>query len=100
MKVTKQRLFNQALIIWVNGCLTECRICVLECNQERIVARNAGTNDQNIGSDNNNLVNVFLNNVVLSFEKIVQKSEEKKEIIEDIIEKNEHKLDEEVNGFK
>ena len=54
LKATKQRLFNQTLIIWVNGWLTECRIYVLECNQERIVARNAGINDRNIGSDNNN----------------------------------------------
>lgn len=41
-----------------------------------------------------------MNNVVLSFETIEQKSEGKKEIIEDIFENNEHKLDEEVNGFK
>ena len=73
---------------------------------------NADKNDQNSGDDSNddqgeateneceNLMNVSLNNVQLSFENVERMSEEEKILIKNIIEIAEHNLNDEVNGFK
>ena len=73
---------------------------------------NADKNDQNSGDDSNddqgeateneceNLMNVSLNNVYLSFENVEWMSEEEKILIKNIIEIAEHNLNDEVNGFK
>ena len=77
-----------------------------------MVNKNANKNDQNgCNGDNNhqgetkenecqNLVNVFQNNLSLSFENAEGMTEEEKIMIKNIIEIAEHNLDEEVNEFK
>ena len=65
----------------------------------------------NVGSDNygqdeatekelGNLVNILQNNITLSFGNVEGMSEEEKSMIKDIIDITEHKLEDELNGFK
>ena len=65
----------------------------------------------NVGSDNygqdeatekelGNLVNILQNNITLSFGNVEGMSQEEKSMIKDIIDITEHKLEDELNGFK
>ena len=82
LKVTEQRLCDQARMIRMNGWLTELEMNVIKTS---MVNENAYKNDQNSGNDDNddqvgatentceNLVNVLQNlqnNVSLSFENV------------------------------
>ena len=109
LKVTEQRLCDQARMIRINGWLTELEMnAIKKC----MMNENANKNDQNSGNDDNdeqreatkkeceNFANVLQNNVSLSFENIEGSSEEEKIMIKNIIEIAEHNLEEEVNGFK
>ena len=109
LKVTEQRLCDHAMMIRMNGWLTELEMYVIK---KIMMNENANKNDQNSGNDDNDdqgeaienkcekLVNVLKNNVSLSFENVEGMSEAEKIIIKNIIEIDEHNLDEEVNGFK
>ena len=109
LKVTEQKLCDQAWMIKMNGWLTELEMnAIKKC----MMNENVNKNDQNSGNDDNDdqgeaienkceeLVNVLKNNVSLSFENVEEMSEAEKVIIKNIIETAEHNLDEEVNGFK
>ena len=109
LKVTEQRLCDQARMIRMNGWLMELEMnAIKKC----MMNENANKNDQNSGNDDNedqgeateneceSLVNVLQNNVSLSFENVEGRSEEEKIMIKNIIEIAEHNLEEEVNGFK
>ena len=109
LKVTEQRLCDQARMIRINGWLTELEMnAIKKC----MMNENANKNDQNSGNDDNdeqreatkkeceNFANVLQNNVSLSFENVEGRSEEEKIMIKNIIEIAEHNLEEEVNGFK
>ena len=50
LKVTKQRLCDQARMIRMNGWLTELEMNVIK---KSMMNENAGKNDQNIGNDYN-----------------------------------------------
>ena len=109
LKVTEQRLCDHAMMIRMNEWLTELEMYVIK---KIMMNENANKNDQNSGNDDNDdqgeaienkcekLVNVLKNNVSLSFENVEGMSEAEKIIIKNIIEIDEHNLDEEVNGFK
>ena len=108
LKVTEQRLCDQARMIRINGWLMELEMnAIKKC----MMNENANKNDQNSGNDDNdqreatkkkseNFANVLQNNVSLSFENIEGRREEEKIMIKNIIEIAEHNLEEEVNGFK
>ena len=84
----------------------------MNVTKKSMMNENADKNDQNSGDDSNddqgeateneceNLMNVSLNNVYLSFENVEWMSEEEKILIKNIIEIAEHNLNDEVNGFK
>ena len=110
LKVTEQRLCDQARMIRMNGLLRELEINVIK---KSMMNANAEKNNQNSGNEDDdddqgeatkneceNLVNVLQNNVSLSFENVEQMSEEGKIMIKNIIEIAEHNLHDEVNGFK
>ena len=109
LKVTEQRLCDQARMIRINGWLTELEMnAIKKC----MMNENANKNDLNSGNDDNDdqgeatenecesLANVLQNNVSLSFGNVEGRSEEEKIMIKNIIEIAEHNLEEEVNGFK
>ena len=109
LKVTEQRLCDQARMIRMNGWLTELEMnAIKKC----MMNENANKNDLNSGNGDNDdrdeatenecksLANVLQNNVSLSFEDVEGRNEEEKIMIKNIIEIAEHNLEEEVNGFK
>ena len=80
LKVTEQRLCDQARMIEMNGWLTELEMNVIK---KSMMNENADKNDQNTGNDNDdddqgeateneceNSVTVLQNNVSLSFENV------------------------------
>ena len=109
LKVTEQRLCDQARMIRMNSWLTELEINAIK---KRMMNQNANKNDLNSSNGDNDdqgentkiecksLANVLQNNVSLSFETVEGRSEEEKIMIKNIIEIAEHNLEEEVNGFK
>ena len=109
LKVTEQKLCDQAWMIKMNGWLTELEMnAIKKC----MMNENVNKNDQNSGNDDNddqgeateneceNLANVLQHNVSLNFENVEGRSEEENIMIKNIIETAEHNLEEEVNGFK
>ena len=87
LKVTEQRLCDQARMIRINEWQTELEInAIKKC----MMNENANKNDQNSGNDDNedqgeateneceSLANVLQNNVFLSFENVEGRSEEEK----------------------
>ena len=109
LKVTEQRLCDQARMIRRNGWLTEL---VMNGIKKSMMNENEDKNDQNSGNDDDdnqgeateneyeNLVNVLQKNLSLSFENVVGISEVEKIMIKNVIEIAEYNSDEEVNGFK
>ena len=108
LKVTKQRLCDQARMIRMNAWLTEIEVNTLN---EYMMHENGNKNDQNSGKDDNddqgetteneceNLANL-LQNVSLCFENVEGRREEEKIMIKNIIDIAEHNLEEEANRFK
>ena len=87
LKVTEERLCDQARMIRMNGWLTELEMnAIKKCMMNEI----ANKNDQNSVNDDNddqgeateneckNFANVLQNNVSLSFENVERRSEEEK----------------------
>ena len=90
LKVTEQKLCDQARMIRMNGWLTELEMnAIKKC----MMNKNANKNDQNSGNDNND-------DQGEATENVEGRSEEEKIMIKNIIEIAEHNLEEEVNGFK
>ena len=95
LKVTEQRLCDQARMIRMNGRLMELEMnAIKKC----MMNENANKNDQNSGKNDTddqgeateneckNFANVLLNNIPLNFENIEGRSEEEKTMIKNIIE--------------
>ena len=95
LKVTEQRLCEQARMIRMNEWLTELEMNAIKKNDQN--SGNDDNDDQGEATENEceKLANVFL-----SFENVEERSEREKMMIKNIIEIAEHNLDEEVNGFK